>query len=81
MSKLFFSQITFEAEKIIKTDSSIIGYNRAEEVFAFRGIVDFSLFSLGEGQEYDVLEPSETELLQEYVVEVDFRVAKIELGL
>lgn len=52
MKTLLFNGETFEAEKIIKTDTSIIGYNDETEVFAFRGISDFNLFELQDG-EYD----------------------------
>lgn len=53
MKNLLFNGESYEAEKIIKTNTSIIGYNGDTEVFAFRGISDFSLFELQDG-EYDV---------------------------
>lgn len=43
-----------DAEKIVKTDTAIIGYKGETEVFAFRGISDFSIFKLADGQEFDV---------------------------
>lgn len=48
----------FEAERIVKTADSIIGYNGQAEVFAFRGITDFSLFVID--GEYD--QPQEDSL-------------------
>ncbi|MFC0652050.1 hypothetical protein ACFFF5_10115, partial [Lederbergia wuyishanensis] len=44
----------FEAEKIVKSDTSIIGYIGNSEVFAFRGISDFSQFQLDKGQKWDI---------------------------
>lgn len=46
----------YEAEIIIKTDTDIIGYINDNEVFAFKGIKDFSIFKLENGQEFDILE-------------------------
>lgn len=53
---LIFYEEEYKAEKIIKTDSAIIGQDlQGNEMFAFRGITDFALFSLGVGEEYDIL--------------------------
>ncbi|UNK17639.1 hypothetical protein MNQ98_24790 [Paenibacillus sp. N3/727] len=46
MRKLSFNQDIYEAERIVKTDTDIIGYNGKNEIFAFRGISDFSIFEL-----------------------------------
>ncbi|RXM55463.1 hypothetical protein DP134_05240 [Clostridium tetani] len=45
----------YEAEIIIKTDTDIIGYINNKEVFAFRGVNDFTQFKLESG-EFDILE-------------------------
>lgn len=44
----------YQAEKIVKTSTSIVGYNGEQEVFAFRGINDFSQFQLEDGQDWDI---------------------------
>lgn len=54
MKILIFNNEQYQAEKIIKTANSIIGYNGDRETFAFRGINDFSQFQLTEGQEWDI---------------------------
>lgn len=46
MKKIVFAAKIYEAEKIIKTDASIIGYNGEIEVFSFKGISDFTGFQL-----------------------------------
>lgn len=52
----------FQAEKIVKTSDSIIGYNGNSEVFVFRGISDFSQFQLEEGQTFDLDEKEQLEM-------------------
>lgn len=49
MKKLFVNNEVFEADKIIKSENSIMGYTNGIEVFSFKGITDFSIFQLGEG--------------------------------
>ena len=64
MKKLLFNNQSFEAEQIIKSDSDIIGKDlNGIEVFIFRGISDFSLFTLGEGQTFDIPELTTEETL------------------
>lgn len=41
-----------EAESIVKTATDIIGYTKGVEVFAFRGVGDFSVFQV-EGGDFD----------------------------
>jgi len=54
MKILTFNEEQFKAEKIVKTDKDIIGKDAIEnEVFAFRGISDFTGFTLEEGQSFD----------------------------
>ena len=43
----------YQAERIVKTDTGIIGYNGNQEVFAFRGISDFTQFQLASGETFD----------------------------
>lgn len=62
MKKLMFNNQTFEAEKIIKSNTDIVGKDLNDnELFAFRGISDFSQFSL-DGQTFDATEPTIADL-------------------
>lgn len=51
MKQLIAFEEKFEAQRIVKTGDSIIGYVDQTEVFAFRGISDFSGFEID--GEYD----------------------------
>jgi hypothetical protein len=62
MKKLIFGNTEYEAEKIIKTETDIIGYVGNKEVFAFRTIKDFSGFILDEG--FDISEPTDKERIE-----------------
>lgn len=67
MKKLTFNNETYEAEKIIKTDIDIIGQDsNSNELFAFRGISDFSTFVItnedGISCDFDKAEPNIIEL-------------------
>jgi len=62
MKKLEVLGKFYEAEKIIKEPSSITGYVGNLEVFTFRGITDFSLFKLTNGDMFDL---DENTLLKE----------------
>jgi hypothetical protein len=53
MKTLIFNNEEYQAERIVKTNTDIIGYNGNNEVFSFRGISDFSQFQLAEGELYD----------------------------
>lgn len=58
----------FQAEKITKQDNNIIGQdNNGNETFAFRGISDFSQFTLEEGQTFDTEQPTPEETLSKEV--------------
>lgn len=63
MKTLHFGGEVFQAERIVKTETSIIGYNGTTEVFAFRDINDFSKFKLENGEEFDLDEKTEQALL------------------
>ncbi|MCO7128186.1 hypothetical protein NIE88_20800 [Sporolactobacillus shoreicorticis] len=63
MKTLTFMDEQYQAEKIIKTDSEVIGLNGSTVVFAFHGITDFSKFTLADGQEFDA-EPATAEQQQ-----------------
>ena len=78
MKTLFISGEELQAERVVKTNTDIIGYNGNAEVFVFRGISDFSLFQLAEGQEWDIDEKA-TE--SAYLLDLDFRISMIELGV
>lgn len=59
MKKLNFSGEEYQAEKIIKTNTDIIGRDaNGNEVFAFRGISDFTEFTLEAGQTFDNAQPT-----------------------
>lgn len=51
-----------KAEKIVKTTDSIIGYTDGKEVFAFKGVSNFSLFTLDNDESFDVAEPTVADL-------------------
>lgn len=52
MKQLIFNGEIFEAEKIVKDDLNIIGYDLSNnEVFMFSGISDFSQFQLKDKNE------------------------------
>lgn len=78
MKKLIHLGQTFEAERIVKTADSIIGYNGDAKVFAFRGIKDWSQYQLADGQEWDMDEQA-TEAA--FLLDLDFRLSLLELGV
>lgn len=70
MKVLIFNNKEYEAEKIIKTDNSIIGKDiEGKEVFSFKGIKDFSLFTLKDGAEFDTEITEEQQLLSTVLLE------------
>ena len=65
MKTLIFNGEEFEAEKIIKTETSIIGKDNQNNVkFEFRGVSDFTMFTLEEGQTFYVPEQTIEEKLK-----------------
>lgn len=52
MKTLVYNSERLEAEKIIKKSNAIIGYIGETEVFSFKGISDWSLFTI-EGGDFD----------------------------
>lgn len=57
MKVLIFNNEEFKAEKIIKGTDCIIGKDpEGREIFKFKGISDFSLFSLKDEAEFDLEE-------------------------
>jgi len=57
MKTLIFNNQEFKAEKIIKTTNGIIGKDENNKtVFEFKGISDFSGYTLEEGQIFDTEE-------------------------
>ena len=62
---------TLEAEKIVKTETSILGYVQGKEVFSFQGIRDFTKFTLSDGEEWDEAELQVTEQLDERQTETE----------
>ena len=68
--KLIVNNQTFQAEKIVKSDENIIGYDiNNNEIFSFKGISDFTGFVLHDDLdnviEFPPLEKTELEILQE----------------
>lgn len=63
MKTLTFAGESYEAERIVKTTDSISGYIGTDEVFAFRGISDFSAFVLD--GEWDPATQTPEEMLEE----------------
>ena len=67
--KLVFNNEEFQAEKIIKTDKNIIGYDISNnEIFSFKGISDFTGFVLKNENdiviEFGIPEPTEAERIK-----------------
>ena len=64
MKKLMFMDSEYKAERIVKTENSITGYNGDIVAFKFSGVSDFSGFTLEEEQEYDVPDSTEIDKLR-----------------
>ena len=65
MKTLKFNDEIFEAEKIIKTETSIIGQDsKGKVIFEFKGISDFSMFTLKDDRIFDAQEPTIEEKLK-----------------
>lgn len=61
----------YEAEKIIKTETDVIGYTNGHEVFKFGGIRNMDAYSLADGAEWDQKELTEKEELEIYKKRLD----------
>lgn len=83
MKKLEFLNEIYEAERIVKSANSVIGYIGDTEVFAMRGISDFSDYNLLEGATYDAphVNPSLAELIQKDLDNKEAIVSLLELSL
>lgn len=78
MKTLKFNEKEYKAEKIIKTSNAIIGQDtQGNQIFTFRGVSDFSLFELEEGQNFDV---GENDVLDDYILDLEFRLSMLEIG-
>lgn len=55
MKTLYVNGETYQAEKIIRTNTDILGFNSNSPtpIFAFRQIKDWTQFQLAEGQVFD----------------------------
>lgn len=77
----------YSAEKIYKTKNSIYGTTNNIEVFRFEGIKNFDIFSLSDGSDWDVeideIEEIKKENLKlnQYILDLEFRLSKQELNL
>lgn len=80
MKKLLMNGIYtgYEAERIIKTANAIIGYNGEAQSWALRGIIDLSQFQLADGANWDVDEKAAEAA---YLLDLDFRLSMLELGV
>ncbi len=70
MKKLYFNNKDYIAHEVVKTTDSIIGYDENNnEVFAFGGVSDFSLFiledELGNIIDYSLPKPTEEETIKD----------------
>jgi len=82
MKNLIFNGKVFEAETVSKTSTDIIGLDlNGIEVFAFRGISDFSLFKLQDENGNPIEFPQQEPTVEEYLLNLDYRLSKIELGV
>lgn len=79
IKKLIFNNSQYIAEKVVKTDTDIIGLNGDNKVFAFRGVSDFSIFKLtdenGNPIEYDT-ETNSIEVLTQSIAQLNIDSAK-----
>jgi len=64
----------YQAERIVKTDTGIIGYNGNTEVFVFRGISDFTQFQLASGETFDTDPETEKE---QRITDLELAIASI----
>jgi len=69
MKKLLFNNEIYEAEKIIKTDKDILGYDiNNNEIFSFKGLSDFTGFVLKDENdiviEFDLPQMTDAERLK-----------------
>ena len=69
MKTLIFLKKEYKADKIVKNldERTIIGYINDVEVFSFKGINDFTLFTLKDNAEYNVEDIAEKTVLKEIV--------------
>lgn len=63
MKTLYINGEELQAEKIIRTSTDIIGYNNDSDmpVWSFRGISDFTQFTLADDQTFDIDPEAEKE--------------------
>lgn len=54
MKTLTVENNQFQAERIVKTDTDIVGYVGDKIEFSFKGISDFTGFTLAEGETWDI---------------------------
>lgn len=71
MKKLLVAGEEYEAEKIVKTATDIIGYINGHEVFKFGGIRNIDAFSLADGAEWDNKELTPEEEMKQLRIRQD----------
>lgn len=77
MKTLVFNNAEFQAERIIKTSDSIIGYSDNSEVFAFRGISDFSLLKVLDENNVETSFDNQLLTLEEQLAEKDAQMLEL----
>lgn len=65
MKTLYFLDEQHTAERIIKTETDVVGYVDNEIVFRFSGVTDFSIFTLADGQTFDKMPVSDHERIEQ----------------
>lgn len=80
MKKLYAPDGIYEADKIVKTENSIVGYIEGKDTpeFTFKGIKDWSQFRLEEGQKWDMDEEAAEAA---FLLDLDYRISLLELGV
>lgn len=64
MKSLLVAGESYEAEQIMKKDNEIRGMTNGQEVFKFTGIRKMDVFSLANGADWDIEQPSPEEEMQ-----------------
>lgn len=72
MKRLYFLNEIYEAEKIIKKGDSIIGYNGDSEDFTFKGITNWSLFSIEGG-----FDPDPEQEKEQHIADIEAAIAAL----
>lgn len=77
MKRVVFAGENYEAERFVISHNTIIGYVGEHEVVSFRGISDFSKFSLEDAGEFDIPVPT----LEEKLIALEQEKRTLQLAL